>query len=570
MVSILTGGLISFIIAIGISFGFFFPVFKENEVQISENTTASLLQHVENTLSLVENYMENVAATVEQNNDIQTYLRNPDTKNKTRASVRLNNLTSYMGMIRGTAIIGQNAPAIDSLTNIVQEDLNVLDSENFSNMMSTGFGRSYSPVYQVTVGSNSYCTVAYARNYYLNNQWCTIIMFVNLNNTLKDIRGLAGSSLDAWYLVDSTGNTFYEYGSEEDIVDAREALVQNDDKKNDSKNKRKALTGDIVFHDKSATCGYEVVSIVNKESIWMVLFPYIAGLFGTLAIFLLLVLFMNYRNINTLINPVLVLSQHMLMAAKGNLDCKVESDREDEIGQLESSFNKMIDDLKHSIEVIGEKEAKEQQIRFSLLVSQIDPHFIYNTINSINYLARKKRCEDIVKVNSALIAILKDRLRVNDIQITDSVANEMKIVNQYIVIEKFMYDGNLEVEWDIAPELMEEQIPKNMIQPLVENSLFHGLIDEESGEFCGKIIITVFRNEEKNLVLSVEDNGGGMDAEKLDEINSMKFNPEDRGKKIGLSNIRGRLYYLYGNTNCMKIESEMGKGTKILIEFGEN
>ena len=129
----------------------------------------------------------------------------------------------------------------------------------------------------------------------------------------------------------------------------------------------------------------------------------------------------------------------------------------------------------------------------SLLVSQIDPHFIYNTINSINYLARKKRCEDIVKVNSALIAILKDRLRVNDIQITDSVANEMKIVNQYIVIEKFMYDGNLEVEWDIAPELMEEQIPKNMIQPLVENSLFHGLIDEESGEFCGKIIITVFQ-----------------------------------------------------------------------------
>lgn len=570
MVSILTGGLISFIIAIGISFGFFFPVFKENEVQISENTTASLLQHVENTLSLVENYMENVAATVEQNNDIQTYLSNPDTKNKTRASVRLNNLTSYMGMIRGIAIAGQNAPIIDSMTNIAQEDMEVLNSENFSNMTGNGFGRSYSSVYQASVGSNSYCTVAYARNYYLNNQWCTIVMFVNLNNTLKDVRGLAGNSLDAWYLVDSTGNTFYEYGLEDDIADARKAAEQNDDQKNDSKNKRKALTGDIVFHNKSATCGYEVVSIVNQESIWMVLFPYIAGLFGTLAIFLILVLFMNYRNINTLIKPVLVLSQHMLMAAKGNLDCKVESDREDEIGQLEFSFNKMIDDLKHSIEVIGEKEAKEQQIRFSLLVSQIDPHFIYNTINSINYLARKRRCEDIVKVNSALIAILKDRLRVNDIQITDTIANEMKIVHQYIVIEKFMYDGNLKVEWDIAPELMEEQIPKNMIQPLVENSLFHGLIDEESGEFCGKIVISVCRNENGNLTLSVEDNGGGMDAERLDEISSIRFNPEDRGKKIGLSNIRGRLYYLYGNTNCMKIESEMTKGTKITIEFGED
>ena len=246
------------------------------------------------------------------------------------------------------------------------------------------------------------------------------------------------------------------------------------------------------------------------------------------------------------------------------------SDRQDEIGLLESSFNKMIDDLKHSIEVIGEKEAKEQQIRFSLLVSQIDPHFIYNTINSINYLARKKRCEDIVTVNSALIAILKDRLRVNDIQITDTVANEMRIVNQYIVIEKFMYDGKLDVEWKIPSEFMEEQIPKNMIQPLVENSLFHGLIDEESGEFCGKIIISVYKNEKDNLVLSVEDDGGGMETEKLAEVKSMRFNPEDRGKKIGLSNIRGRLYYLYGNTDCMQIESEMGKGTKITIEFGEN
>ena len=563
MVSIFTGGIIAFVISAGISFSLLFPGFKKKEVQMSENTTESLLQLLDNTFSLVEDYMGNVAATIEQNYDVQMYLRHPNTKNKTKASVRLNNLASYMGMIRGIALVGENAPLIDSMTNIVQEDLAVVESNNFEEMQKNGFGRLYSPVYYATVGSNTYCTVAYARNYYLDSQWCTIIMFVNLNTTLQNMKSLAGNSLDAWYLVDSTGNRFYEIGEKADIKDAKTVLTQKKENL-----KHCSLSGGIVFQDKSAMCGYEIVSIVKKESILMVLFPYIAGFLGMLLIFLVLVLFMNYRNVNTLINPVLVLSKHMLMAAKGDLNCKVNIDREDEIGQLESSFNKMIDDLRHSIEIIGEKEAKEQQIRFSLLVSQIDPHFIYNTINSINYLARKKRCEDIVTVNSALIAILKDRLRVNDIQITDTIANEIRVVNQYIEIEKFMYDGELEVEWNIDSEFMEEQIPKNMIQPLVENALFHGLIDEESGEFCGKIRITVYKNETQQIVLCVEDNGGGMDKNRLDEIRSLKFNPEDRGRKIGLSNIFGRLYYLYGNADCMKIESELGKGTKITIVFG--
>ena len=142
MASFLTGGLVAFIVATGISFGFFYPTFKEREVKISENTTASLLQHMENTLSLVENYMENVAATVEQNNDIQNYLKKPDAKNSTNASVRLNNLTSYMGMIRGIAIAGQNAPTIDSMTNIGAEDYKIIESDEFQKMTETGFSRS--------------------------------------------------------------------------------------------------------------------------------------------------------------------------------------------------------------------------------------------------------------------------------------------------------------------------------------------------------------------------------------------------------------------------------------------
>lgn len=226
----------------------------------------------------------------------------------------------------------------------------------------------------------------------------------------------------------------------------------------------------------------------------------------------------------------------------------------------------MVEDLKKSLKIISEKEKKEQQAKFSLLISQIDPHFIYNTINSINYLARRGRSEDVVTVNSALIAILQDRLRVNDIQITDSVRNEKKVIEQYIVIERYMYEGELSLVWEIEEGLMDAQIPKNMIQPLVENALFHGLIDEESGDLNGEIRIRI-RSRDQDIVVEVRDNGLGMDEKKLHQVQNETYRPEDRGKRIGLSNIRGRLYYLYGGRDCLEIESEPGKGTCITLLF---
>lgn len=559
--SILKSGVIAFAIAIAVSLLVFFPFLRNNAIKSAENVNTTVLQHIENTLSFAEGYTENIAAAVEQNSDIRKYLANPTDTNKTRASVTLNNLSSYMGMVRGIALASPNVPIIDSMTNFTEADYELFEMEFFQKMQTGTFSRSYSQVYLAAVGNKEYVSVAYARNFYLNNRWCTIIMFINLNNTLNDIENLVGESLDSYYLTDSTGQPFFSIGSESNI---REAMTAVDDV---DLYERQDVNGDIIFSKKTTGSGYGIVSMVKSISIFAVLLPYTAGLFFSMLVFLLLTMSITLRNVNAMINPVIELSQHMLRAAAGDLDCKVETTREDEIGQLETSFNKMLDDLKKSIEVISEKEAHEQQIKFSLLISQLDPHFIYNTINSINYLARKERYEDIVTVNTALIAILRDRLRVNDIEITDTIANEMRVVKQYLVIEKFMYGGNLDIVWDVDNGLLEEQIPKNMIQPLVENSLFHGLIDEENGEFNGRIIIHIQRNEEGNIVLCVEDNGLGMEEEKFLQICNEHFSPEDRGSKIGLANIRGRLYYLYDNRDCLEIESRPEEGTKITITF---
>lgn len=560
--SVLKGGVLSFLITAVVSFTVFVPALRKNAIASAESMNASVLSQVENTLSSAESYMENIMGVMEQSQDIQAYLSDPTVTNKTRACVMLNNLTSYMEKVRGIMFYSAAAPQIDSMTNFTERDRELLEEGYFKGAQTESFGRSWSPVYYAEVGSSRYCTVVYARSFYLNRQWCTILLFVNLNSMLRDVENMVGSALDTWYLTDSFDQSFYISGDEDGTEQADQALDENQ-----VTNGRLTVDSDIVFRRKSALNDYGLVSIVRWESILAVMLPYTGGLFFAMLGFLILVMAIISRNINTLIQPVLELSRQMRRASDGNLDLRAPAVRQDEIGLLESSFNKMLDNLQRSITVIREKEAREQRIRFGLLVSQIDPHFIYNTINSINYLARKGRCDDIVTVNTALIAILRDRLRVNDIQITDTVENERHVVEQYLEIERFMYGGTLTVEWEVPKELTQEQIPKNMIQPLVENALFHGVIDEENGEFNGTIHIRIARSMSGSISLCVEDDGTGMDEKRLDEIRLMRFNPEERGKKIGLANIRGRLHYLYGNEEHMRIESEPGKGTRITITF---
>ena len=383
---------------------------------------------------------------------------------------------------------------------------------------------------------------------------------MDLNDMIRDFQVLAGKQLDYAAIADSEKKIFISVGDKKWEKQAVVAAAS------DQMNTLEAVAGGTGFVKTSLNSKWRVISYVADKTIFLSFSFYVVGIMTVLFLFTLVTLGILSKAIGNILKPLSELSGSMEEVAKGNLDCKLTQFPEDEIGMLSRTFNQMTVDLKDSLELLAKKERQEQQIRFSLLISQIDPHFIYNTINSINYLARRGRCNDVIKVNSALISILQDRLRVNDIQVTDTIANERKVVEQYLVIERYMYDGDLEVSWKIENELMTEQIPKNMIQPLVENALFHGLIDEESGELNGKIEIEIQRDE-KDLILRVSDNGIGMSEDRLKAVREEIYQPEERGKKIGLSNIGRRLYYLYGSSDGIRIESGENEGTRITLKF---
>ncbi|WP_337606122.1 ATP-binding protein [Claveliimonas sp.] len=557
------------IIVIGIAMGvlscvvfyaLFVPGLEQDAIERAENTNTEVISQVDTLVSFVQDYTENLALSVAQNEEILRYFSDPEEQNRNIASLNLNNLISYEGSIRCVMISSQNVPALDSLSEVDEADRELIETSWYKNLEKAEYGRGVSGVYKVTINNAEKYTAAYLKNFYHGNQKYTYVVFMELNDLIRTFRVLTDHTLDYAELVDGNGDVICSQGNERWQEKAHENVEGNQQIVSEKGN------NGIQFIDTSLTSKWQVASYVADRTIFMTFAYYIIGAMVVLCLFVLVTLAVLSKVIGKIIEPISILSAGMKEVAKGNLDCRIEEIPDDEIGLLSDSFNKMAEELKDSLDVIARKEKEEQQTRFSLLISQIDPHFIYNTINSINYLARRERCKDIIKVNSALIFILQDRLRINNIEFTDTIENEKKVIEQYIVIERYMYDGNLELIWEIEEGLSQEQIPKNMLQPLVENALFHGLIDEESGELNGKIVIHISKKEEE-IIAKVEDNGMGMDEEQLRKVRRELYGEAERGKSIGLSNIRKRLEYLYGSTESIKIESEKGKGTCITLIF---
>ncbi|MBO5092810.1 MAG: histidine kinase [Lachnospiraceae bacterium] len=276
--------------------------------------------------------------------------------------------------------------------------------------------------------------------------------------------------------------------------------------------------------------------------------------------------------IYNIISPIETLSSHMRNFTYGDT-APIEIHTGDEIEDLSHAFNDMAKELNQKIGLLLEEQKKEQILKYGLHISQINPHFIYNTMNTINYLARKKRCDDIVVVNNALICILKDSLRINEHSALDSVACEVNVAKQYVKIQQYSYPETIEITWDVSPELEACQIPKHILQPIVENSIVHGFLNDCFESLHGEtpyIRITISPAGSDSLCICVEDNGIGIDMRAYEKIveESEHFdmaNEYNRGKHIGLANIRWRLAYLLKEKQELKISPCSPHGTRVVI-----
>ncbi|MDQ0192129.1 sensor histidine kinase [Paenibacillus wynnii] len=280
---------------------------------------------------------------------------------------------------------------------------------------------------------------------------------------------------------------------------------------------------------------------------------------------LIMAVLLIYHFSRLLTGRMLRLSKHITKVASGNLDATLRIDGRDEIGQLARQFNHMVRNISDLMTEVQESnrqkselELRQNEIKFKMMASQINPHFLFNALESIRMRAHLRGQAEIAQVVRLLGKLMRKNLEIGNGKI--ELQSELETVRCYLFIQKFRYDDRLTYELNIDPKANTVMIPPLIIQPLVENSVIHGL----ENRIPGGIIRVDVQVEEDHVKIQVTDNGEGMSEDSIAELYRMLENRNDEGNQhIGLKNIHSRLQLTYGPDFGLTIVSKIGFGTQI-------
>ncbi|HHW31569.1 MAG TPA: sensor histidine kinase [Clostridiaceae bacterium] len=262
--------------------------------------------------------------------------------------------------------------------------------------------------------------------------------------------------------------------------------------------------------------------------------------------------------------PIVALNNALKKIGEGDFDQNIQIKRNDEIGQLADGVSEMKANLKQLITRVASAQAKQREAELKSLQNQINPHFLYNTLISIQMLAKINKQERIAQMVDDLGMLFK--LSISKGKDIVKMKQELEHVNLYIKLQKIRYGDKFDCLFDIDENIVDLYTIKLLLQPIVENSIYHGL---ESKMNKGIVKITAKRYSDHVLIV-VYDNGVGMDEEKLEQIRLMlngKCEPNTKMMSIGIKNVNERIKLYFGDEYGISIDSIPGEGTRVLIKL---
>jgi len=301
----------------------------------------------------------------------------------------------------------------------------------------------------------------------------------------------------------------------------------------------------------------ESVVEVRTIHLFVICFVFLVVLFGVTA---------SYYLSNSMSQPIVQLMSFMKKVESGNLEIRYKGDREDEIGMLGRSFNLMIIKINELLKLTERQERQKREAELRSLQAHIKPHFLYNTLDTISWMARKQGAVDVAEVVASLSKLFRIGLnKGNDIIL---FSEEIEHIKSYLKIQKARYRDKLNYTLEIDPKTNDFMIVKLILQPIVENAIYHG-IKERKGPGHIHIEAQVSNN---TFVITVKDDGKGIESDRLQLLRQKLNNVDTQNKQgavadfgYGMMNVQSRLKLTYGEAYGISIDSEIANGTTVTI-----
>lgn len=523
--------------------------------------------------------MSSVANSLAFNNQVQEILTQESNRVPNYDQIQYKN--KLVDMIKGL----ENDQGIYKVRIYVPDKL-FFSKENTSifSMDTTEFNRDYADL--IKNKSDIFFKMPYYNQYEFNTQKINVISSINIIKNYSTLRGRFGAIIGAIYVDSKVADLqkfLQNYTSElgdifavvnekgELVVSSLKTLNETDIKTikelslvkyQDIKGKRSVFQGEpMLFNSKSlGYSNWKIISVVPMNKIMkniVKLRNY--SLLTLLAMSFVAYGIASYVSIH-LTHSITELLKKMKKAQQGDLNQKIAVVGTDEIAEIQINFNRMLDSMKELLEERYRMGIEIKHAELRALQAQINPHFLYNTLELINWKASTYEVGEVDELIKLLAKFYK--LSLSQGRDVISISDEIEHVKTYLEIQNRRFMNGIKFTVEVEEEILKYSIPKLILQPIIENALLHGIL--EKPESCGEIIL-IGKIKKGNIHIFIKDDGIGISQEGIDRLMSKDIRKPASG--YGIRNVRDRIRIFYGEEYGVEYQSQIGIGTVVHITF---
>ncbi|MFT5871571.1 MAG: two-component system sensor histidine kinase YesM [Clostridium sp.] len=533
-------------------------IYNKFSILLENNATLSTKQLVNQVNSNIEYYLK---STKEVSNLLNKNIYLNQNIPNSKLNDQMNVIQNIREDIASLAVFSDKGELIiESSALVLKEKVNVVDQEWFKSALNKSDNVNFSlPHVQNLFNGKHDWVVSLSRAiyFYKGNERLRGVLLVDMNySTIGQLcQNISIGKRGYIYIVDSDNNIIYH---------PEQQLINIGLK---SENREDYLGSYLENSDE----GKQLITIktVNYTNWKVVAVAYMSEILDfkktstnfigwILFVCIILIIFIFGFISAKISHPIKQLEQSMKMVEEGDFNIYIDVKGEDEVERLSTAFNLMISKVRYLMaQIIIEQEAKRKS-ELNALQAQINPHFLYNTLDSIVWMAENEKNDGVITMVTALAKLF--RISISRGKNIITVREEMEHAKNYLIIQKIRYKNKFEFEIITQKEVLEYKTLKLILQPLIENSIYHGIEYMVDKGFI-KISVSITSGK---LLYEICDNGLGIEPEKLKQLLEYK-EKDNTGSGIGVKNVHERIQLSYGMEFGLEIQSEIEEGTTIKI-----